>query len=599
MKPSPLTSGPSCCGQILPTLLSASAAHPRLKANSIKQSLFYSEQWQYGPTLQSRMSFSAALCKEKGEWDQAMICHRRAIAIKPELVEAYINLGNALREKGELREAIASYDRAATLNPDSAIIYNNTGVTLQAAGRIDEAIASYKRALALQPDLPHTHNNIGISYQAQGQIDQAIACFKRAVDLKPDYTQAHSNWLVALHLNPACDSHLILREHLRWNQCHALPQKKHIRPHTNDRTPDRRLRIGYVSAEFRQHVVGWNLLPLLKEHDPKSVEIFCYSDVRQPDAVTEQIRLHSKSWRNIMGASDDRVAEIIRNDQIDILVDLAQHTVHNRLLVFARKPVPVQLTYLGYCSTTGMETMDYRFSDPYMDPTDDDLSCYREQTIRLPETYWCYQPGGPTPDVSPLPAQSAQRITFGCLNNFAKVSTDALDLWAEILLQVPRSQLILHIKSESQQLIATERFTRRGIAADHLEFVGHHPWKEYIRLYSCIDIGLDPFPYGGGITTCDSMYMGVPVVTLSGRTAVGRGARSILSNVGLPELVAYDPPQYVAIVVELAADLPKLKQLRSTLRHRMKQSPLMDAPRFARNVESAYRQMWQKWCESR
>jgi protein O-GlcNAc transferase len=536
--------------------------------------------------------------QEKGEWDQAMACHRRAIAIKPDLVEAQINLGNVLREKGELREAIACYERAATLKPDVAMIYNNAGVALQAAGRIDEAIASYQRALVLQPDLAQAHNNIGISYQAQGRIDEAIACFKRAVELKPDYTQADSNQLFALHLSPRYDSHAILQEHLRWNQYHALPQKKHIRPHTNDRTPDRQLRIGYVSADFREHVVGWNLLPLLKEHDPKSVEIFCYSDVRQPDAITEQIQLHAKGWRKIMGVSDDRVSETIRHDQIDILVDLAQHTIHNRLLVFARKPAPVQLTYLGYSSTTGMETMDYRLSDPDMDPPDIDLSCYREKTIRLPETYWCYQPGGPTPDVSPLPAMTTGYITFGCLNNFAKVSTEALDLWAVILRQVPRSRLLLHTKSGSQRQAATERFAHHGISADRLEFVGQHPWAEYIRQYNRIDIALDPFPYGGGITTCDSMYMGVPVVTLSGRTAVGRGGRSILSNVGLPELVAYDPPQYVSIAAELAADLPKLSQIRSTLRQRMQQSPLMDAPRFARNIESAYRQMWRAWCET-
>jgi predicted O-linked N-acetylglucosamine transferase (SPINDLY family) len=269
----------------------------------------------------------------------------------------------------------------------------------------------------------------------------------------------------------------------------------------------------------------------------------------------------------------------------------------NRLVTFAHKPAPVQVTYLGYCGSTGMDTMDYRLSDPYMDPSDSDFSLYSERTIRLPETYWCYSVAGPTPDPSPPPAATAGYVTFGCLNNFAKVSPPALDLWAEILRSVPRSRLIVHSHPGTHLDAVRERFAGKGISPDRLQFPSRQPWAQYVRTYGRIDIALDPFPWGGGITTCEALWMGVPVVSLLGRTAVGRGGASILTNVGVPELVAPAPEQYVQIATDLAKDLPRLAELRRTLRARMQASPLMDAPRFARNVEAAYRQMWRNWCQ--
>ena len=296
------------------------------------------------------------------------------------------------------------------------------------------------------------------------------------------------------------------------------------------------------------------------------------------------------------GLPDAQAVDLIRQDEIDILVDLALHTGTNRLLIFARKPAPVQVTYLGYCSSTGVETMDYRLSDPYLDPPASDLSLYSEKTIRLPETYWCYNPRGLMPAPSPPPVEEAGHITFGCLNNFAKVSP-ALDLWAEILRNVPESRLIIHSPPGAHLDAVRERFAGKGISTDRLEFPPHQRWPEYVRTYGRIDIALDPFPWCGGITTCDASWMGVPVVSLVGRTAVGRGGASILANIGLPELIAHTPEQYVKIAVGLANDLPRLAELRRTMRPRMQASPLMDAPRFARNIEAAYRQMWRIWCQ--
>jgi predicted O-linked N-acetylglucosamine transferase (SPINDLY family) len=389
-----------------------------------------------------------------------------------------------------------------------------------------------------------------------------------------------------------------LREVRSWNDIHAKPLARFIKPHENDPSPDRKLKIGYVSPDFRAHVVGWNLLPLLRGHDRERFEIFCYADVRRPDEFTEKLRSHADQWRSLVDVGDEQAAELIRRDQIDILVDLTVHTANHRLLVFAHKPSPVQVTYLGYCGGTGMETMDYRLSDPYLDPPGAELN-YVERTVRLPGCYWCYEPGGVAPEVSPLPAPSAGHVTFACLNKFSKVSAPAMDLWAEVLRRVPGSRLIIHATPGNYLRKVLGRFAGAGVSPDRLEFVGWQNWRAYMETYGRIDISLDPFPFGGGITTFDSLWMGVPVVTLSGRTAVGRGAHSILANVGLPELVATTGEEYVRIGVELAGDLPRLTTLRAGLRSRMESSPLMDGRRFAGNVEAAYREMWRGWCAKR
>jgi protein O-GlcNAc transferase len=369
-----------------------------------------------------------------------------------------------------------------------------------------------------------------------------------------------------------------------------------IQPHANERDPERRLRIGYVSPDFREHVVGRFLLPLLTSHDKRAVEVFAYAHVPRPDALTESLRACTDSWRSIVGLSDAQAADLIRQDRIDILVDLTMHMDRNRLLVFARKPAPIQATYLAYCASTGLETMDYRLSDPYLDPPGMDESVYSERTIRLPETYWCYQPASETPEVSPLPALERGYVTFGCLNNFCKVSEPTLAAWAKLLRAVPRSQLLLHAHAGSHRLRVQGFLEHEGLEPARVRFTGIVPLREYFQLYHRIDIALDTFPYGGGTTTCDALWMGVPVVSLVGPTAVGRGGLSILSNVGLPELVGGKEEDYVRIGREWAGDLPRLSHLRSTLRQRMASSPLMDGPHLARNVEAAYRQMWRTWC---
>ena len=501
-----------------------------------------------------------------------------------------------LKSAGQLEQAAAAYREALRLKPDYAEAHNNLGIALGAQGEIESAIEAYQHALSIKPDLVGAYNNLGNAFKNTGQHDEAIAAYREALRLQPNYAEAHSNLLFELHYQQAGDAKTIHQESLIWNQRHAGPLKKFIQLHTNSRDPQRRLKIGYVSADFRKHVVGWNLLPLLEQHDRKHFEIICYSNVVRTDAMTESIRNTCAMWRNIAGVADQQAAQMIRDDQIDILIDLALHTSLNRLLLFALKPAPIQMTYLGYPGSTGLDTIDYRLSDPHLDPPETDLSVYSEETIHLPETYWCYQPGGSTPLIAPPPVKAAGYITFGCLNNFAKVSPMALELWSQILQATAHARLIIHSHPGTHRNKIREHFGKNAITMDRIEFTEHQAWLDYLNTYSRIDIGLDPIPYNGGITSCDSLWMGVPVVSLAGRTAVGRAGKSILSNIDLQELVANTPEEYVGIAVKLAGDLPRLTELRHTLRERMQTSPLMDARRFTRNMEVIYRDIWRKWC---
>ena len=534
--------------------------------------------------------------KDQGKPDEAVVCYRRALELKPDFAEACGNLGVALDELGKPDEAIACYRRALELKPDFAEAHSNLGVALDDRGETDEALACQRRALELKPDLAEAHYNQGNVFRNQGNLDEALACYRRALELKPDHVNAHSSLVYTQAFCPGYNAQALREEYLRWNQRHAEPLGKFIQPHLNDRRPDRRLRIGYLSPDFRGHPVGRFLLPLLESHDHASFEIFCYASVRNPDATTNGLRARADVWREVLGESDEQVASAVRQDQIEILVDLAMHTRDNRLLVFARKPAPVQVTYLAYCGTTGLSTMDYRLTDPYLDPPGQDPKLYSEQSIALPETYWCYRPPIETPSVNALPALEAGQVTFGSLNNFCKASPPTLVAWSQLLQAVPGSRLLLHARAGSHRDRARGLLAEHGISDERLTFVDFQPIAEYFRSYQRIDMALDPFPFGGGTTTCDALWMGVPVVSLAGETAVGRGGVSILSNVGLPELIAQTPEQYVRIAAALAQDLSRLSELRATLRDRMQASPLMDAPRFARNVEEAYRTMWRRWC---
>lgn len=332
----------------------------------------------------------------------AIDCYTRALQSRRNYAEAQNGLGSAFKGQGRIAEAIGCYQKAIGLKPDFAEAYNNLGNLFKEQQQPSNAVACYQRALQLGRNLAGTLNNLGAALKEVGELEQAIGCYKEALQLKPDLALAHSNLVYSLYFVPGSEAGEIWEEHHRWYQRHAAPLAKVTQTtHTNDPSPDRRLRIGYVSPDFRQHPVGRFLLPLLESHDHNGCEIFCYSSVAVPDAITERCRAQADRWRDSLELSDEQLTEAIRDDRIDILVDLTMHMAGSRLLVFARKPAPVQVTYLAYCGTTGLSTMDYRLTDPYLDPPGQDEACYSELSVRLPETYWCYRPFGPTPRVTP------------------------------------------------------------------------------------------------------------------------------------------------------------------------------------------------------
>ncbi len=540
--------------------------------------------------------------KDQGQLDEAIAVYRQAIALRPHSPDAYSNLGNALREKGETDQAITAFRQAIALQPDLAEAHGNLGVALKDQGQFDEAIAAYRQALALKPCYPDALNNLGAALKDQGQLDEAIAICRRAIELQPTFVQAHSNLLFSLRYHPDPDSRVIAAEHRRWNQQHGEPLRQFIQPHPNDRTPERRLRIGYVSPDFREHSVAYFIENLLASHDPAQVEVFCYANLVRPDAVTTRLHGMVPHWREIFGLSDAQVADLIRRDRIDLLIDLAGHTTGNRLLVFARKPAPVQVSWLGYPGSTGVEAIDYRLTDSLADPTGSAEEQPSEKLVRLAACAWCYRPSAEAPPVSDPPVVGVSHVTFGCFNVLPKITTPMLNLWSRLLHAVPGSHLLLKgasLHDASTRGRLRHGFQSSGISADRLELTGYIPGQAaHLTCYGRVDIALDTFPYHGTTTTCEALWMGVPVVSLAGNTHCSRVGVSLLTHVGLPELIATSEDHYLQLAAALAADLPRLTHLRRTLRERMQQSPLMDAPRFARAIEAAYREMWREWCAS-
>jgi protein O-GlcNAc transferase len=530
--------------------------------------------------------------------EEAIASFRQAIRLKPDLVEAHSNLGCALTFMGRFEEAIAACYQAIRINPGFADAHCNLGKAFKDTGQFDEAMPLYREAIRLKPDFTDAYDGLGNTLHDLGRLDEAIAAYRQSIELKPTDSDAHGNLLFSLNFHPDIAPEAILAEHRAWSDRHARPLMNARIHYQNDRLPDRRLRIGYVSPDFRRHSVGSFFVPLLEHHDRRNFEIFCYANVFSPDDMTERMKQSSDSWRGVVIDTDDAVANMVRSDGIDILVDLSGHTAGGRLRIFAHEPAPIQITYLGYPNTTGMMAIDYRLTDALADLPGSTDHLNVEKLWRLPECAWCYGPAEDAPGIRP---RENGPITFGSFNAFAKVNSDLVATWAELLNNVPGSRLLLKsagagAASARHQL--TGLFSECGIAGERIEMLGKvaEP-RRHLESYHQVDVALDTYPYHGTTTTCEALWMGVPVVTLAGQTHVSRVGVSLLSNVGLPELIAQTPQKYVEIVASMTNDLPRLAEMRRTLRSRMRSSPLMDASRFARDIEAAYRQMWRNWCE--
>jgi protein O-GlcNAc transferase len=567
--------------------------------------------------------------RPQGNSDEAIACYRQAIALQPNHARAMNNLGYALKTLGRLDEALASIEQALHIEPNSSVSHNNLGTVLHQQRRFDEAVASYQKALALdpndaeihsnlaaawhelrslddavvhlreairlQPNYTEAYNNLGLTLKEQGRLSQASEAFRHALSLDPQYVLAQSNLVLTLNHDPAIDAETLFQEHCRWGELHGLPKVTVAKP-TNAADIDRPLRVGYVSPHFNVSPEAPFVEPVLMHHDPRQVETVLYSQVHAPDAVTERLRNLAGTWRDTCGLTDEQMVDLVRADQIDILVDLAGHTANNRLLVFAQHPAPVQVTWLGYCHTTGLPAIDYRITDQTADPPGEPIR-HVEELVRLPGCFCCYLPPGNAPDVGPLPALQSGWITFGSLHKLAKLNPQVLDLWSRLLQALPESRLLVFrdtLKASTAEFFRQE-LLQRGILADRFELRHEVPKPGgHLSVYADIDISLDVFPWSGHATVCESLWMGVPMVTLRGTRHAGRMVASVLSQAGLSDWIAETPEKYVEVAVRAARDLTSLAELRTNLRRRLQESPLCDGAAFTRSLEEAYRAMWKR-----
>jgi protein O-GlcNAc transferase len=535
------------------------------------------------------------ILQSRGAFDDAVRCYRSALESDPALAQVWYNLGVLSGALKQGAAAIEQLRRATQLEPGRAEWQAALGSAYEAEGRPVEALACIQSAIRLDADFAPAHESLGILLANAGEAEAAIPAFRRALALDPARQSISSNLLFALNYISSVEPETVFQEHRAWaERCSgSLP----VAAHANRADPDRRLRLAYVSPDFRQNAVFFFIDPVLQHRDRSRFEVICYSDVEAEDALTTRLLGMADGWHSTAWLSNEAFAERIRADAIDILVDLAGHTAGGvRMPMYARKPAPVQVTWLGYLNTTGLRTMDYRLADWHACPAEMDRY-HSERVVRLPDSQWCYAPVPGGPEVGPLPALETGSITFGSFANLPKVTAEVIALWSRVLQEVPRSRMVIVGRGMGQLSERfAERFARCGVEASRIEFREFMAMKEYLSFHNRVDINLDTFPFTGGTTSLHSLWMGVPIVSLAGRHVPSRGGASILSVLGMEELIAATPDQYVAIAASLARDLHQLGHLRRGLRARLEASPLCDGIRFARNIEAAYRKMWRAWC---
>jgi tetratricopeptide (TPR) repeat protein len=545
----------------------------------------------------------AWMCHKRGDNAEAERALTASLEREPNSPEAHHNLGLVLATLGRNEEAEQSYRRGLALKPNSVDGHNNLGVLLESVGRYDEAEASYRRAIGIAPTVPHLHNNLGVLLKESGRLAESLAAHRRAVKIEPRLPAGRSNLLYTLNYHETVSAEELHAEHVAWGNSEAVRFPTAGSRFANSPDPARRLRIGYVSADFRHHSVAFFFAPLIAAHDRGAVEVFLYSNDARADAMTARIKAHADHWVPIHHLSDEQAAVRIREDAIDVLVDLSGHTSHNRMNLFARKPAPLAVSWLGYPNTTGLAAIDYRFTDAVADPPGEADRLHTERLVRLEPGFLCYAAPDDAGPVAPLPALAAGHVTFGSFNNVAKLSPATIGLWARLMREVPDARLVLkasQFKDRGTRERFAAAFATAGIGTDRLTILPPHATTAgHLAAYGQVDIALDPLPYNGTATTCEALWMGVPVVTLRGARHAARVGASILTAVGLEHLIAPTPEEYIAIAAALARDRAALAALRASLRERMRASPLCDGAGFARAVEDAYRTMWRDWCTAR
>ena len=533
---------------------------------------------------------------ENNQLKEAINCYQKAIASKPDFLEALSNLGVAYKQVGELERAVATFEQALLLNANSAATLNNLGDALYEQNRLSEAAAYLKKALVINPNLAEAHYNLGNVYKDQGELYQAVASYQQAIACRPNYLNAFNNKLMTYNYIADFPQARYHAEICQYGEIIKSNSQRLSHPNTtaNSRLP---LRVGFVSADFRGHSVSYFLLAFFAAHDRKKFAFYCYSNATTLDKTSKQLKKLVARWRNIANKDDSVAKEMIRNDNIDILVDLSGLTKGHRLGLFANKPAPIQVTWLGYPNSTGLQAIDYRITDNIADPVGMTDQYYIEKLIRLPNSFLCYSPPDPAPAITPLPAHKNGYITFVSFNNLTKITTEVVKVWARILHMVPGSRLMIKYKTlqaanVQQRFIAI--FAKESIPADRLLTAAFTPTvQEHLAMYGQVDIALDTFPYNGTTTTCEALWMGVPVVVLAGDRHGGRVGASLLNSVQMPELITDNLEGYIAKAVALANNPDHLTTMRHQMRDRLKASTLCDADGFAKNMQQAFFNMCQ------
>jgi predicted O-linked N-acetylglucosamine transferase (SPINDLY family) len=535
-----------------------------------------------------------------GRTNEAVREYHEAITLRPGFGDALYNLGNAFKDQGKLPEAAACYRQALAVKPDWSEAHNNLGTVLHELDRLTEAEACYQQAIAVDPENAQALDNLAAALRSAGRIEEAITCLRRALAINPDAAVAHTNLIFALNFVPSATTADHQAERTRWDEQHAQRFAGLIRPHTNDPHPQRLLRIGYVSSHFRHQAATFAFGGVIVCHDRKQFEVICYSDTAEEDYITGHLRAAADKWHRTAKLSDEELADLIRADGIDILVDLVGHMSGHRLLAFARKPAPIQVTAWGEPTGTGLKTMDYLLSDPVLVPAGE-RRLLAEKVVDLPNFLGFWAPE-PLPEPAPLPALTRGYVTFGSFNRLDKIQDRVAHAWAKILNRLPTARIVLKNRrfgDAPQRDRITALFVENGVAPQRIELLAAATRVDHFSAYRGVDLALDTFPHGGGMTTLDALWMGVPVVTWPGHSISSRLAAASLTAAGLTDFVAPDLESYVELAVAKATDLPALVDLRETLRARVAGYAFGNPARYARAVEAAFREMWQRWCASR
>lgn len=545
------------------------------------------------------------------KFDEAFTLLKRAVQIHPNVFEFHYNLGLIYESNGHFAQALACYRRVVELEP-SGDAHSNLAKNLTDSGQLPEAIEFAREAVKR---LPHNqraipHNNLGSALTLCGKLEEGLENYKLAIAIDVENASMHSNYLLTCNYVANPDLASLFQEHKKFgDKFESFTAKMYENPLATQAKlaqrarADHKPRIGYVSPDFYGHAVGQFIEPILATHDKNKFDVFCYSDNFHTDDSTARMKALVSNWRQVNEMNDEDLARMIHADGIDILVDLAGHTARNRMGVFIRKPAPIQVTWIGYPNTTGLSTMDYRITDSLADPVGAADAMHTEKLLRLPECFSCFQAPRQSPDVRPLPALANGFITIGSFNNFAKITPHVMRVWIDIMNRVPGSRLLLKNRSldnpRLKQLILDE-LCKHGADATRVDLRSPDiSPMDHLNGYNLLDIALDSFPYNGTTTTCEALWMGVPVITLAGNNHVSRVGVSQMTNLGLPELIARDTNDYVDIAVALANDVPRLAALRATMRERLKNSPLMNVPRFTKNLEEAYEVIWKRYLAER